>query len=93
MARAPVLIQAKDSSGLSWAFLRAGAHNVIGALWEVSDVSTPQLMDEFYGELEKGKAPDAALRNAKLSLLHSERIPQTVLLGSISALHGIVISF
>ncbi|HYK90548.1 MAG TPA: CHAT domain-containing protein, partial [Acidobacteriota bacterium] len=30
--------------GLSWAFLRAGAHNVIGALWEVSDVSTPQLM-------------------------------------------------
>ncbi len=57
--------------GLSWAFLRAGAHNVIGALWEVSDVSTPQLMDEFYGELEKGKAPDTALRNAKLALLHS----------------------
>jgi CHAT domain-containing protein len=57
--------------GLSWAFLRAGAHNVVGALWEVSDVSTPQLMDEFYGELEKGKAPDAALRNAKLTLLRS----------------------
>jgi CHAT domain-containing protein len=57
--------------GLSWAFLRAGAHNVIGALWEVSDVSTPQLMDEFYGELEKGKTPDTALRNAKLTQLHS----------------------
>jgi CHAT domain-containing protein len=57
--------------GLSWAFLRAGAHNVIGALWEVSDVSTPQLMDEFYGELEKGKTPDTALRNAKLTLLRS----------------------
>ena len=57
--------------GLSWAFLRAGAHNVVGALWEVSDVSTPQLMDEFYGELEKGKTPDAALRNAKLTLLRS----------------------
>ena len=57
--------------GLSWAFLRAGAHNVIGALWEVSDVSTPQLMDEFYGELEKGKSPDAALRKAKLTLLRS----------------------
>ena len=57
--------------GLSWAFLRAGAHNVIGALWEVSDVSTPQLMDEFYGELEKGRTPDTALRNAKLTLLHS----------------------
>jgi len=57
--------------GLSWAFLRAGAHNVIGALWEVSDVSTPGLMDELYSELEKGKTPEAALRAAKLSLLKS----------------------
>ena len=57
--------------GLSWAFLRAGAHNVVAALWDVSDVSTPQLVDEFYGELKKGKSPAAALRSAKLSLLHS----------------------
>jgi CHAT domain-containing protein len=57
--------------GLSWAFLRAGAHNVIGALWEVSDASTPQLMDALYGELSQGKDPATALRNAKLSLLHS----------------------
>jgi CHAT domain-containing protein/Tfp pilus assembly protein PilF len=57
--------------GLSWAFLRAGAHNVIGALWEVSDVSTPRLMDELYGGLKKGDSPEAALRAAKLSLLHS----------------------
>ena len=57
--------------GLSWAFVRAGAHNVIGALWDVSDASTPQLMDELYGELKKGKAPDVALRDAKLTLLHS----------------------
>jgi len=57
--------------GLSWAFLRAGAHNVIGALWEVSDASTPQLMDALYGELSQGKDPATALRDAKLSLLHS----------------------
>jgi len=57
--------------GLSWAFLRAGAHNVIGALWEVSDASTPQLMDAFYRELFQGKDPATALRNAKLGLLHS----------------------
>ena len=57
--------------GLSWAFLRAGAHNVIGALWEVSDASTPQLMDELYSGLKKGMRPDSALREAKLSLLHS----------------------
>ena len=57
--------------GLSWAFLRAGAHNVIGALWEVNDASTPLLMDRLYGELEAGSSPDAALRAAKLSLIHS----------------------
>jgi CHAT domain-containing protein len=60
--------------GLSWAFLRAGAHNVIGALWEVSDASTPRLMDQLYDELKKGRSPEAALRAAKLSLLHSEGV-------------------
>jgi CHAT domain-containing protein len=55
--------------GLSWAFLRAGAHNVIAALWEATDVSTEQLMGKFYDELDKGATPDAALRAAKLSLL------------------------
>ena len=57
--------------GLSWAFLHAGAHSVIGALWEVSDDSTPRLMDKLYGGLENGQTPSVALRQAKLSLLHS----------------------
>lgn len=57
--------------GLTWAFLRAGAHNVIGALWEVSDASTPQLMDALYSDLSQGKDPATALRDAKLKLLHS----------------------
>ena len=60
--------------GLSWAFLRAGAHNVIGALWEVSDSSTPQLMDALYGGLGQGQDPAVALRAAKLSLLHSDTV-------------------
>jgi CHAT domain-containing protein len=60
--------------GLSWAFLRAGAHNVIGALWEVSDASTPQLMDSLYNGLSQGKDPATALREAKLSLLHSDTV-------------------
>ena len=57
--------------GLAWAFLRAGAHNVIAGLWEVTDSSTGELMDRFYGEIEKGASVDVALRTAKLSLLHS----------------------
>jgi len=58
--------------GLSWAFLRAGAHNVIAALWEVSDApSTAQLMDKLYDGLSRGEDPATALREAKLSLLRS----------------------
>jgi CHAT domain-containing protein len=57
--------------GLSWAFLRAGAHSAIGGLWEVSDESTPRLMDALYKGLEAGQSPPSALRQAKLNLLHS----------------------
>ncbi|WP_263373051.1 CHAT domain-containing protein [Granulicella aggregans] len=57
--------------GLSWAFLRAGAHNAIGSLWEVSDASTPELMSNLYAGLRQGQAPATALRSAKLSLIHS----------------------
>ena len=60
--------------GLAWAFLRAGSHHVIGAMWEVSDVSTPLLMDHLYGELEKGSQPDVALRSAKLAMIHSDGV-------------------
>lgn len=57
--------------GLSWAFLRAGAHNVIAGLWEVSNASTPRLMDELYKGIRAGDDPATALRNAKLTLVHS----------------------
>jgi CHAT domain-containing protein len=58
--------------GLSWAFLRAGAHNVVGALWEVNDSAAPEIMDFFYAEMSRGNDPASALRAAKLSLLHNK---------------------
>jgi len=60
--------------GLSWAFLRAGAHNVIAALWEVNDASTPQLMGNLYLNVRNGQDPATALRAAKLAMLHSENV-------------------
>ncbi len=60
--------------GLAWAFLRAGSHDVIGAMWDVSDASTPLLMDDLYRELAKGSQPDVALRSAKLAMLHSKSV-------------------
>jgi CHAT domain-containing protein len=58
--------------GLAWAFLRAGSHYVAGALWAVSDSSTPQLMDQMYAALQQGNTPDVAMREAKLSMLKSQ---------------------
>ena len=60
--------------GLAWAFLRAGSHNVIAALWLADDTSTPVVMDRLYAELEAGKTPDVALRDAKLALIHSQSV-------------------
>jgi len=60
--------------GLAWAFLRAGAGNVIAALWEVNDSATPQLMNRLYAHTAAGGDPAAALRDAKLSLLRSNGI-------------------
>jgi CHAT domain-containing protein len=60
--------------GLAWAFLRAGSHNVIGALWDVSDASTPELMQHLYDGIAAGQPPDAALHAAKLEMLHSRGV-------------------
>lgn len=55
--------------GLAWAFLKAGADQVIAALWEVNDAATPQLMDRMYAAIRAGKDPAVALREAKLQLV------------------------
>lgn len=57
--------------GFAWAFLRAGARRVIAGLWDVDDRSTARLMDELYGNLETGRPPARALREAKLALIRS----------------------
>jgi len=57
--------------GFAWVFMRAGARQVIAGLWDVSDRSTVELMDDLYAGLARGDAPVDALRSAKLRLLHS----------------------
>jgi CHAT domain-containing protein len=58
--------------GLAWAFLRAGAGNVIAALWKVDDSATPGLMDQLYGGIRAGRDPAVALRDAKLALVRGQ---------------------
>lgn len=57
--------------GFAWAFLRAGARNVIAGLWDVDDRSTEQLMARLYAGLARDSSPPQALRAAQLDLLHA----------------------
>jgi CHAT domain-containing protein len=57
--------------GFAWAFLEAGARNVVAGLWEVDDASTAQIMEGMYAQLQAGARPQYALRQAKLALVHS----------------------
>jgi CHAT domain-containing protein len=55
--------------GFSWAFLRAGARQVVAGLWDVDDQSTAALMDELYAGMARGERGPDALRQAKLALM------------------------
>ena len=57
--------------GLEWAFMRAGAHQVVAALWDVDDSMTPELMDDFYNQIRQGKSASEALRHAKIKMLQA----------------------
>jgi CHAT domain-containing protein/Tfp pilus assembly protein PilF len=58
--------------GFAWAFLSAGAQNVIATLWEVPDQSTARFMRLFYERIRKNMRPAEALREVKLEFLRSE---------------------
>jgi CHAT domain-containing protein len=56
--------------GLSYAFLKAGARQVISTLWDVDDARSKDLMVGFYRELmHNGGDAAAALRQAQLALM------------------------
>ena len=56
--------------GLTGVALKSGARSVIGSLWPVSDQATPQLLNEFYINLQNAKISKAeALRLAQIKLI------------------------
>lgn len=56
--------------GFAWAFMKAGADNVIAGLWDVNDQSTVRLMTGLYSGIAKGESVAEALRSSKLALIH-----------------------
>ncbi len=59
--------------GFMWAFFEAGARNVVAGLWDVSDESTPLLMDRLYAGLTIRESPANALHAAKLDLMKTNQ--------------------
>lgn len=55
--------------GFAWAFMRAGARQVVAGLWDVDDQSTAALMETLYAGISRGEAAPDALRAAKLALI------------------------
>jgi len=59
--------------GMTSGFMYAGAKRVVVSLWSVSDVSTANLMSDFYRRmLEQNTNPNQALRQAQLAMWNSE---------------------
>jgi CHAT domain-containing protein len=58
-------------TGLAWAFLSAGARNVVAGLWDVDDRATAEMMSRFYDSISRGRTPSESLREAKIALLDS----------------------
>jgi CHAT domain-containing protein len=56
---------------LARAFLGAGAHAVVGTLWEIDDDVAAPLFLEFHKRLRAGEVPAGALRAAQLAMLQS----------------------
>ena len=69
-------INATDSvSGLSKAFIQAGAKDIMMSLWSVDDEATKELMTSFYQEMKQNKNYTKALKAAKLKMIEEGRHP------------------
>ncbi len=73
--------------GLTRALLYAGTPAVLSTLWEIDDMASAALMDAFYERLVSGVPVADALREAQLSMLHTEVFASPRLWAAFS-LHG-----
>jgi CHAT domain-containing protein len=63
--------EGQEISGLAYVLERAGAKSVIASLWGAADVTTADIMIQFYQNLQKGMTKTEAMRQAKLSNINS----------------------
>ena len=66
-------IKGEGLVGLTRAFIYAGAPRVVASLWQVNDLATAELMNNFYRGLLQQSWPAAALRAAQIELSRDPR--------------------
>jgi CHAT domain-containing protein len=66
------IAQGEGIIGLTRGFLYAGASNVLVSLWQVSDMTTADLMVDFYDKLLAGMSKAEALAEAKRQMIRRD---------------------
>lgn len=56
---------------LARSFIHAGSESVITSLWEISDLTTKKILENFYSYLNDGLTKSQALRQAKLDFIEN----------------------
>ena len=69
-----ILHLSTHAMSLARGFQYAGVQNILMTQWKVNDFATSKLMEDFYKELVKNKAPSIAIRKAKISYLDDTSI-------------------
>jgi hypothetical protein len=65
------VVRGEGVEGFSRALLAAGAAAAVTTLWDVADRPSAELMTQFYVSANSGRGTAEALREAKLTFLHS----------------------
>jgi CHAT domain-containing protein len=66
-------VRGEGTIGFARGLLSMGVSSVVSTLWTVNDMSTCDLMSEFYRQMTADTNVTQSLRKAKISLLHSDR--------------------